>query len=86
MRLVNAKHPMVVLGGKYITEEASALAADIAVLLGKSDGTRRGVSELNRKITARHLVCWVLLRHLKYWTMQKDYDFWRRPQRGFIRL
>lgn len=54
--LVNAKHPMVILGGKYITEEASALA-DIAVLLGKSDGPRRGVFRVEQKITAKRSAC-----------------------------
>ena len=49
------KHPMVVLGGKYITEEASALAADIAVLLGKSDGPRRGVFRVEQKNNSKAL-------------------------------
>lgn len=53
--LVNAKHPMVILGGKYITEEASALAADIAVLLGKSDGPRRGVFRVEQKNNSKAL-------------------------------
>ena len=41
--LVNAKNLVVVLGDKYITEEASALVGDILALLGKADGKRSGI-------------------------------------------
>lgn len=41
--LVNAKNLVVVMGDKYITEEASALVGDILGLLGKADGKRSGV-------------------------------------------
>lgn len=41
--LVNARNLVVVMGDKYITEEASALVGDILGLLGKADGKRSGV-------------------------------------------
>ena len=41
--LVNARNLVVVMGDKYITEEASALVGDILGLLGKADGKRSGI-------------------------------------------
>ncbi|WP_414149934.1 molybdopterin-dependent oxidoreductase [Acetobacterium malicum] len=41
--LVNAKNLVVVMGDKYITEEASTLIGDILGLLGKADGKRSGI-------------------------------------------
>ena len=41
--LVNAKNLVMVMGDKYITEEASTLVGDILGLLGKVDGKRSGI-------------------------------------------
>lgn len=53
--LVNAKNLVVVLGDKYITEEASALVGDILALLGKTDGRRSGIFRVAVKNNSRGL-------------------------------
>ncbi|MEG0378365.1 MAG: molybdopterin-dependent oxidoreductase, partial [Eubacterium sp.] len=53
--LVNAKNPILVIGDKYITEEASALAADIVALLGDVDAPRRGLLRIAQKNNSKAL-------------------------------
>ncbi|MEG1618987.1 MAG: FAD-dependent oxidoreductase [Eubacterium sp.] len=53
--LVNAKNPVVIIGGKYITEEASSLAADIVSLLNAASGPRRGLFRIAPKNNSKAL-------------------------------
>ncbi len=53
--LVNAKNLVVVLGDKYVTEEASTMAANILGLLGKTDGKRSGIFRVAVKNNSRGL-------------------------------
>ncbi|MDO4287691.1 MAG: FAD-dependent oxidoreductase [Eubacterium sp.] len=47
--LLGAKNPVILMADKYVTKEASGLAADIAVLLGKAAGPRCGVMRIAAK-------------------------------------
>ena len=53
--LCDAKNPVILMADKYITKEASGLAADIAVLLGKTAGPRCGVMRIASENNSRGL-------------------------------
>ena len=53
--LLDAKNPVILMADQFITKEASGLAADIAVLLGKEKGSRCGVMRITSENNSKGL-------------------------------